>query len=182
MPFGSSSGLANAAVASGDFDTFDLARFEVLRGPQGTLYGASSVGGVMKYVPNRPSTERFEARAMGSAETVANGDPGYSLTGLVNVPLGEKVAVRASGFYRFDSGFIDSIGNNPIRSLTNPAINVIDGTLVEDGLDSLDRFGGRFAALFKPSESSRSTWRRSCRTWRAGRRARSTATRTASNR
>ena len=70
----------------------------------------------------------------------------------MNVPLGDKAAVRASGFYRFDSGFIDSIGNNPIPSLTNPAINVIGGTRVVDGLNSLDRFGGRFAALFKPSD------------------------------
>jgi outer membrane receptor protein involved in Fe transport len=153
VPFGSSSGLANAAIVSGDFDTFDVARVEVLRGPQGTLYGASSVAGVIKYVPNRPSTERFEARFLGSAETVDNGDPGYSLTGLVNAPLGEKLAVRASGFYRLDSGFIDSIGNNPIPSLTNPAINVVDGTRVVDGLNSLDRFGGRIAALFKPSDS-----------------------------
>jgi outer membrane receptor protein involved in Fe transport len=152
VPFGSSSGLANAAVVAGEFDTFDMARVEVLRGPQGTLYGASSVGGVMKFVPNLPSTDRFEARFLGSAEAVADGDPGYSLTGLVNVPLSEKVAVRASGFYRFDSGFIDSIGNNPIPSLTNPAINVVDGTIVADGLDSLDKFGGRVAALFQPSD------------------------------
>ncbi len=82
VPFGSSTGLANGAILSGDFDTFDIARVEVLRGPQGTLYGASSIGGVMKYVPNRPSTERFETRLLGSAETVDNGDPGYSFTGL----------------------------------------------------------------------------------------------------
>jgi outer membrane receptor protein involved in Fe transport len=152
VPFGSSSGLANGAIVSGDFDTFDIARVEVLRGPQGTLYGASSVGGVMKYVPNRPSTERFEGRFIGSAEAVDNGDPGYSVTGLVNVPLGEKLALRASGFYRFDSGFIDSIGNNPVASLTDPGVNVISGTRVLDGLNSLDRFGGRFAALIKASQ------------------------------
>ena len=62
VPFGSSSGLANAAVLSGDFDTFDMARIEVLRGPQGTLYGASALGGVIKYVANAPSTDAFEAR------------------------------------------------------------------------------------------------------------------------
>jgi outer membrane receptor protein involved in Fe transport len=70
VPFGSSSGLANAAVLSGDFDTFDMARIEVLRGPQGTLYGASSLGGVIKYVANEPSTDDFEARFQGSMEDV----------------------------------------------------------------------------------------------------------------
>jgi outer membrane receptor protein involved in Fe transport len=71
---------------------------------------------------------------------------------MVNVPLGEKLAARASGFYRFDSGFIDSIGNNPIPSLANPSVNVVTGTRVVDGLNSVDRFGGRVAALFKPSD------------------------------
>jgi iron complex outermembrane receptor protein len=152
VPFGSSSGLANAAIVSGDFDTFDMARVEVLRGPQGTLYGASSLGGVIKYVPNPPGTDRFEARLLASGEAVDNGDPARAVTGLVNVPLTEKLAVRASGFYRFDSGFIDSIGNNPIPSLTDPTINIVDGTLIADGLNSVDRFGGRIAALFKPSD------------------------------
>jgi iron complex outermembrane receptor protein len=152
VPFGSSSGLANAAVVSGDFDTFDMARIEVLRGPQGTLYGASSLGGVIKYVPNAPDSKRFEARILASAEAVDNGDPGYSVTGMLNVPLSDTFAVRGTGFYRFDSGFIDSIGNDPIPSLTNPAVNIIDGTLVKNGLNSVDRFGGRIAALFKPSD------------------------------
>jgi iron complex outermembrane recepter protein len=151
VPFGSSTGLANGAILSGDFDTFDVARVEVLRGPQGTLYGASSIGGVMKYVPNRPSTERFEARFLGNGETIANGDPGYGLTGMVNVPLGDRVAARASGFYRFDNGFINSIGNNPIPSLTDPSVAVVRGTRTLDGLNSVDRFGGRAAVLFKPS-------------------------------
>jgi len=97
VPFGSSTGLANGSISAGDFDTFDVARVEVLRGPQGTLYGASSLGGVLKFVPNRPRNDRFEARLLGSAETVDNGDPGYSLTGMANVPLGAKAAVRASG-------------------------------------------------------------------------------------
>jgi len=61
-PFGSSSGLVNGAVLAGDFDTFDLNRIEVLRGPQGTLYGASSLGGVLRFVTNAPSTDRIEAR------------------------------------------------------------------------------------------------------------------------
>jgi len=148
VPFGSSSGLANAAILSGDFDTFDLARLEVLRGPQGTLYGASSLGGVMKYVTNPASTEAFEARGKVSMESVRDGDTGYALTGLVNVPVSERIAVRASGYYRQDAGFIDSVGNNPIPSLTDPSINIVDGTRIEDDINEVDTFGGRLSALF----------------------------------
>ena len=151
VPFGSSSGLANGAVLAGDFDTFDIARIEVLRGPQGTLYGASSLGGVFKFVPNQPTTKEIEARFLGSLETVEDGGLGYSLKGLVNVPLSDQFALRASGFYRFDDGFIDSIGNNPIPSLTTPGVNIIDGTLVEKNINSDDTFGGRVSVLYAPS-------------------------------
>jgi outer membrane receptor protein involved in Fe transport len=153
VPFGSSTGLANAATVSGDFDTFDVNRIEVLRGPQGTLYGASSLGGVMKYVPNQPNTEEFEARFQASAEDVKDGDMGYSFTGVVNIPASDSFALRASGFYRSDEGFSDSIGNNPIPTLTDPNVNVIEGTRVEDDLNSLDTYGGRVAALFQASDT-----------------------------
>lgn len=153
VPFGSSTGLANAATVSGDFDTFDLARIEVLRGPQGTLYGASSLGGVMKYVPNQANTEKFEAKIQGSAEDVKDGGTGYAFTGVVNIPVSDRFAIRASGFHRSDEGFIDSIGNNPIPTLTDPNVNVIEGTRVEDNLNWLDTFGGRVSALFQASDN-----------------------------
>jgi iron complex outermembrane recepter protein len=153
VPFGSSSGLANGAILSGDFDTFDLARVEVLRGPQGTLYGASSLGGVMKYVPNPANTENFEAKLQAAVESVKDADPGYSLTGAINLPLSDQFAVRASAFYRADDGYIDSIGNNPIPALQDPSVNVLDGTLVRDGINSVDTYGGRIQALYRPSEN-----------------------------
>ncbi len=152
VPFGSSSGLANGAVLSGDFDTFDMERIEILRGPQGTLYGASSLGGVIKYVANAPSTEGFEGRVQASTEDVEGGDTGYALTGVLNMPLSERTAIRVSGFYRSDDGFIDSIGNNPIPSLQNPAVNIVDGSKVEDNLNGLETYGGRVSALFEPSD------------------------------
>src|SRR4029453_16410130 len=102
VPFGSSSGLANGAILSGDFDTFDMARIEVLRGPQGTLYGASSLGGVIKYVENEPSTAGFEGRLQASTEDVAGGDMGYSATGVLNMPAGDMFAARVSAFYRHE--------------------------------------------------------------------------------
>ena len=151
-PFGSSTSLANGAILSGDFDTFDLARVEVLRGPQGTLYGASSLGGVMKYVPNPASTEKLDGKLQGTVESVTDADPGYAVTGVINVPMGDQFAIRASGFYRVDEGYIDSIGNNPIAALQDPSVNVLDGTLVREGLNTLDTFGGRIQALYQPTD------------------------------
>ena len=152
VPFGSSTGLANGAILSGDFDTFDLARVEVLRGPQGTLYGASSLGGVLKYVPNAPSTEGFEAAVRVGAESVKGADTGFAFTGVVNMPLSDTLAVRLSGFNRSDEGFIDSIGNNPVYGFLEPDFVVIEGTKVASGLNSLDTTGGRLSLLFAPSD------------------------------
>ena len=152
VPFGSSSGLANAAVLSGDFDTYDLARVEVLRGPQGTLYGASALGGVMKYVPNAPSTEAFEGSVQAAAEDVKDADTGFAFNGMLNVPIGDQFAIRATGYSRTDEGYIDSIGNNPLPSFPDGSINVVEGTRVEDGLNETETVGGRVNALFAPSE------------------------------
>ena len=153
VPFGSSSGLANAAILSGDIDTFDMARVEVLRGPQGTLYGASALGGVIKYVANAPSTDGFEGRLQGSVENVERAGLGYGLTGVVNIPMGDSLAVRASGFYRTTGGYIDSIGTNPIPALQDPSVNIVDGTLAEGDINDSEVVGGRVSALFTPSET-----------------------------
>ena len=103
-------GLANGAILSGDFDPFDISRIEVLRGPQGTLYGASSLGGVIKYVTNPPRLNRFEAKAqVGLESTKGSGSLGYNAAGIINVPLGQKAALRVDripaqgpGLHRFD--------------------------------------------------------------------------------
>lgn len=109
-PFGSSSGLANGAELAGDFDTFDLSRIEVLRGPQGTLYGASSLGGLVKYVTNAPDATKFAGRARANVEFTDGGAMSYQGNAMINVPLSDTLAFRASGSYRKQGGFIDSIG------------------------------------------------------------------------
>lgn len=138
-PFGSSSGLVNGAVLAGDFDTFDLDRIEVLRGPQGTIYGASSLGGVLKFVTKRPSTSELIVRGRVGIESVDGGDLGYSSNLVVNAPLSQTLALRASGFYRKDGGFIDSIG--------------IGGSDVEKNINDSKVYGGRASLLFRPSDS-----------------------------
>ncbi|WCL55247.1 TonB-dependent receptor [Gimibacter soli] len=133
-PYGSATGLANGAILTPDLDPFDVARVEVLRGPQGTLYGANSLGGLVKFVTVKPSTEGFEAAAKGNVESMKGGDTGYALRGAVNVPLGEKLALRASAFHRKDAGFIDDVNGNE---------HVNSGTME----------GGRASLLFKPTDN-----------------------------
>ncbi|HJV41398.1 TonB-dependent receptor [Caulobacter sp.] len=138
-PFGSSSALVNGAVLAGDFDTFDVARIEVLRGPQGTLYGASSMGGLLKFVTNTPDFGGYAARGRISVEDTKGGDLSYRTTAMVNIPLSQTVALRASGFYRKDGGFIDSIGTS--------------GSDVENDINDAKVYGGRASLLFKPNDA-----------------------------
>lgn len=138
-PFGSSSGLANGAILAGDFDTFDLARIEVLRGPQGALYGASSLGGLVKFVTNAPELDRFALRARLGAATVDGGKVSYRSNLVVNTPISDTVALRMSGSYQKEPGFIDSIGTA--------------GSDIERNINGARNYGGRASLLYKPSNT-----------------------------
>ncbi|HEY0686594.1 MAG TPA: TonB-dependent receptor [Steroidobacter sp.] len=138
-PFGSSTGLVNGGVLAGDFDAFDMQRIEVLRGPQGTLYGANSLAGVLKFATNAPQTDGFETRVRFGAESVEDGDMGYSGAGMINVPLSGSFAIRATGYYRELPGFIDSIGTA--------------GSDIAKDINDAESSGGRVSALYRPSDA-----------------------------
>lgn len=137
VPYGPTSTYAtNGDSDAPDFDPSDLARIEVLRGPQGTLYGASSIGGLLKYVTVDPSIEGFSGRLEADLSGVHNAaDVGYGLRGAVNVPLGEDLAVRASGFTRGEPGYVD-----------DPALHL-------SGVNHVNVYGGRLSALWRPSDT-----------------------------
>lgn len=91
--------------------TLDIARVEVLKGPQGTLYGQGAVGGAVRYITNRPDLEGFEGRITGEFYTVDGGDAGLGLTGIVNVPIVEdKLALRVASEVRTGGGWQDQPG------------------------------------------------------------------------
>lgn len=136
-PFGSSSGIVNGAVLAGDFDTFDLARIEVLRGPEGTLYGANALGGVLKFVTNQPDPDEFSARVRSGIEGVDGGGVSYVENAMVNIPIDSTLAVRGSVSYHNNSGFIDSLGT--------------DGSLVRDDINNSNDYSGRLALLYVPT-------------------------------
>jgi len=151
MPFGSSSALVNGAILTGDIDPFDIARIEVLRGPQGTLYGANSLGGIFKYVTNTPQLGQLSGRARAGIEFVDGGGTGYNVNGLINVPLGDIAAFRASGFYRKRAGWIDA---NP-QDVTFGGLfgGSFDTTSLDDNdINDNQSWGGRASVLVKPTE------------------------------
>jgi len=133
MPYGSSTALGGGYLVP-DLDPSDLARIEVLRGPQGTLYGASSIGGLLKYVTVDPSTESLSGRLQAGINTVHNGPrPGFDVSGAVNLPVTDTLALRASGFARRDPGYIDNVRNGQRAS------------------NEAQVYGGHLSALWRPS-------------------------------
>lgn len=91
-----------------DLRTFDVARVEVLRGPQGTLYGARALGGAIRVIPNRPDSTDFEALVEAGGTLTRDGGPGVSLNAMINLPLVQDVlATRVVAYVRDRDGFID---------------------------------------------------------------------------
>jgi len=137
MPYGSTTALGGGYLVP-DLDPSDLARIEVLRGPQGTLYGASSIGGLLKYVTVDPSTDEITGRIQtGASGVYASAQPGYNVSGSVNLPVSDSLAVRASAFTRRDPGYIDNIQTG------------------RDDVNDAEVSGGHFSALWNPSANLR---------------------------
>jgi iron complex outermembrane recepter protein len=125
-----------------DIDLFDLNRVETLRGPQGTLFGSGSVGGTIRYITNKPTTETIEGLVEGDINVIDGGEVGGSLKAAVNLPLGDNIAVRAVGYYTRYGGFIDALR---------------EGGGITENVNSGERYGGRIALLLQPSDNVKIT-------------------------
>jgi iron complex outermembrane recepter protein len=94
----------------------DISRVETLLGPQGTLYGAGSLGGTVRYITNQPDTKRLGVRATSSLYQVQGGKFSHDTDGVVNIPLGEQFALRASFAKLDDGGYTDRVSNPSWRT------------------------------------------------------------------
>ncbi len=92
-----------------DLKLFDVERVEVLRGPQGTLYGAGSMSGTVRVITKQPDSDGFAADLAGEVSSTEKGGWNYAANGMINIPLGTDLAVRAVGYHRGFSGYIDNI-------------------------------------------------------------------------
>ncbi|HVO45245.1 MAG TPA: TonB-dependent receptor [Steroidobacteraceae bacterium] len=97
-----------------DPDLFDVARVEVLRGPQGTLYGASSMGGTLRVITNEPDVSQFGGKLDLTTSRTHHGATNVDGSAVFNIPLiADRLALRVVGFSRDDSGYIDNILHAP---------------------------------------------------------------------
>ena len=138
-PFGSSTGFVGEAVSALDLSLLDLHHVELLRGPQGTLYGAGAMGGLLKYVTNDPDPSGLSGKAGVGVRQSRRGALGHTEHAVINAPLSEGVAaLRVAAFNEHDGGFLRAVG---------PAA----GKHVNDG----DTRGMRLSVLFDPSAKLR---------------------------
>ncbi len=124
----------NAGASTPQLRLFDVDRVEVLRGPQGTLYGSGSMGGTLRVIYKKPSYH-FESAADASISLTKRAeDPNYEAQGMVNIPLAEdKMALRVVGFYRDTGGYIDNV------------------RLRQKGVNDAETYGGRALLRIEPT-------------------------------
>ena len=164
--FGQENGGGTVATYVGEVPLFvdlrlnDLQRVEVLLGPQGTLYGAGTMGGAIRYIPNKPNFEQSEFEVRADAYSYGEGD-GFStdLGFTFNAPVSDTFAIRGSIDSLDDDGFIDypyvvsQIGvSNPDPDFSNPADRAANFSPVEDA-NTEEILSGRLAARWQASDA-----------------------------
>jgi iron complex outermembrane receptor protein len=137
----------------------DLDHVEVLRGPQGTLYGSGSLGGTIRFVQNAPDLGGFDAKVeVGMSDTVHTQAPNEDVNGMLNVPVSDALAIRVNAGLTNDAGFINQpnlyaldASGVPIAAQTG---NLFSPPQIYEkkGVNAYQYRSARFAALWKPSE------------------------------
>lgn len=132
------SGIGGTNVRQSDLGLYDIERIEVLRGPQGTLYGAGSQGGTLRYITSKPDDSKFAAAIGARLASTTGGGERFDFDTMLNLPVvKDAVAVRAVAYARHADGFVD---------LPNLGIKEAD---------DLDVRGGRLQAQFKLGENTK---------------------------
>jgi outer membrane receptor protein involved in Fe transport len=129
---------------------FDLDRVEVLRGPQGTLYGASSLGGTIKFISNQPDLKTLGGGVLGELSSTSHGGVNHLLQGVLNIPLvNDQIGLRIGVQSGRDSGYIDQVDVNTLKVI-DKGINSNQWNVVKLGLKAkINKDWSLNAALFQ---------------------------------
>ncbi len=140
----------------------DLDRVEVLRGPQGTLYGSGSLGGTIRFVQNAPDPSGFDAKAQaGISDTVHTVKPNEEVSGMLNIPFGDTLAVRLNAGWSYDAGFINQPNLYRLDASGVP-VSATPGdvfgspvTYAQNHTNDYQYRSARVSALWKPADAFR---------------------------
>ncbi|MFZ1619944.1 TonB-dependent receptor plug domain-containing protein, partial [Dokdonella sp.] len=132
-----------------DIHIYDIARVEVLSGPQGTLYGASSEAGTIRIITNKPDPGGYEAGYSLGVNSTSHGGIGNVQEGFVNFPLGEQAAIRLVGWREKEAGYIDNVsGTRTYPSwdeFTGGNGTISNAATARDNYNDIDTTGARLA-------------------------------------
>jgi iron complex outermembrane recepter protein len=140
----------------------DLDRVEVLRGPQGTLYGSGSLGGTIRFVQNAPDPSGFDAKAeVGASDTKHTSQPNEEVKGMVNIPVTDTFAIRMNAGWTYDAGYINQ-PNLYVLDSSGAPVSAQPGNLfsppeiyAKDHTNDYQYRSARISALWKPSDTFR---------------------------
>jgi iron complex outermembrane receptor protein len=121
-----------------DLDLYDLNRVEVLRGPQGTLFGSGSLAGTVRYISNQPDLSDGYGDFEVGLSTISDGGDGGFVRGMLNVPLGDRLALRVVGYFNEVPGYIDAHG---------------PGGVLDENVNDGERQGGRLALRWELTDN-----------------------------
>ncbi|KPF94047.1 TonB-dependent receptor [Novosphingobium sp. AAP83] len=147
-----------------DIYVYDVERIEALSGPQGTLYGAGSLAGTIRFISNKPKLDTFEFGWDAEVNKYGEGDFGGNYQTFINAPISSTLAVRAMAFYRKDGGYIDNLPNNGKFADGSPALLTLgdnnpntkflldNGDIAQDDYNTIEQYGGRLQVLWEPAD------------------------------
>lgn len=138
----------------------DLERVEVLRGPQGTLYGSGAQGGTIRFIPKRPTFDGISGEINSSVGiTKSASRPNYSVDGVINLPLADNLALRISGAYVDQAGYIDQVNlfeldasGVPVRSVGSDPTSGPVIAPVKKNTNSWNQWMVRSALRYQPTD------------------------------
>lgn len=155
--------LDDVAITPVDVYLYDVNRIEVLKGPQGTLFGQASMGGTVRVILNQPDLMTYSGTAEATVAETSGGAPSWSTKGVVNIPLiSNQLAARVVAYNENDGGWIDWLppslgpggGKGPIPSVPGNFPNPITTTdILQKDVNSTHTYGGRITLLYSPTEN-----------------------------